>query len=186
MTKSEIKKYINKYLKDNFEGQKFFRINMSRPICLNKFIHSDINFYESTMESGIFDSSKTEFNFKSNSFNKDSINVEVVLNNSDYSVINRIHLSISSFKDIDIASIPYMITANLKAELEKVFNEQLNLTKLSETNKDFASNAIKLVNDKIDSINQYKENCNNIEKDQARLLLEYYNMLIEDYLNCYA
>lgn len=177
MTKNEIKKYINQYLKDNFEAKKYFRRNMSRPLCLNKLIDADINFYQVSMESGIFDSSKTEFNFKLNSFNKDSINVEVVLNNSDYSVINRIYLSISGFKDID------MITDDLKLELAEIFNEQLNEKKLIDTNKDLKENAIKLVKEKIDFLNSNKDNYSDIEKEQARLLVSYYTMLINDYLN---
>lgn len=179
MDKREIKKNIKQYLKDNFEGKKFFRINMLDPICLNKFIHADINYYQTKMESGIFDNSKTEFDFKPNYFNKDYINVKIILNNSDCSFSNNINITIS--KNTDISSI---INDNFKSELDKLFNEEINLNNEIEANNNFARRAAKLVNDKIDSIKAYeKENLNNIEKEQARLLLEYYNMLIEDFLN---
>lgn len=176
-TKNEIKKTIQEYLKLNYEGKEFFNTSF-QTICLNKLIGADINFNQIKLDSGIFNYSNTEFQLKLNFFYKESLNIEILLRNSDFSFNAIINLQINDFKNANKA----MIEQEIEKHCEKVFNKEYNINYVNEVNNEFKKTALYLINDKIKYVNLCKNEENKLETLQSEFLIKYYNSIIQEYL----
>ncbi len=176
MTKAEIKKYVKEYL-NKYNGKEFF-VSKFNIIQLDSVLKGELVLTSFELESGKFDNFHTKINLETNSFDKNSLNLEIVLYDYSATCITRLNYNISNYSSIDNSILEYII----KEKLDEIFNKDFITNKIKKTNQDVLKEVTKGINDKITALNLKKLTTKSeFEIEQINLLENYYQNLLKKF-----